>query len=99
MTMNESKPLYQPAQVTPPGETISDLLEERNMTQTELARLVGEPASNVAAIVGGKQAITPQIALQLDRVFGVSRTYWLNHEAHYQTSERDRDLGKEAVDA
>ena len=99
MTMTKTKPLYQPVQVTPPGETIADLLEERHMTQAELARLVGEPVSLVAEIIGGNQTITPQMALQLERVFGVSRTYWLNHDAHYQASERDLHLGKEAVDA
>jgi addiction module HigA family antidote len=90
---------YQPVRVTPPGETLADLLEERTMTQTELALLVGQSESDVAEIIGGKQAITPQTALHLEQVFGVSSAYWLTHEAHYQASERDRQSGKGATDA
>ena len=92
--MTKNRPLYQPAQVTPPGETLADLLEERNMTQSELAQRMKQTESNVAEIISGQQAITPQIARQLEQVFGVFSTYWLNHEAHYRASESDRHLGK-----
>ncbi len=82
--MTEAKILYQPETVTPPGETLADLLEERNMSQTELAQRMGRPVNKINEIVNGKRAITPETALQLERVLGTSSAYWLNHEAHYQ---------------
>lgn len=39
--MTEQRVLYTPRTVTAPGETLADLLEERHMTQTELAERMG----------------------------------------------------------
>jgi len=75
---------YQPEFVTPPGETLADLLEERGMTQTELALRTGRPAKTISEIVNGKAAITPETALQLEKVFATPADYWLTHEAHYR---------------
>lgn len=77
---------YQPETISPPGETVADLLEERGMTQTELAQRMGRPVKTVNEIIHGKAAILPETALQLERVFGVPVDYWLNHEAKYRAS-------------
>ncbi len=86
--MTDSRILYQPTVVTPPGETLADLLDERCMTQTELAQRMGRPVSKINEIINGKRSITPGTALQLERVLGASSAYWLNHEAHYQAYQK-----------
>ena len=91
--------LYQPEKVTPPGETVADLLEERKMTSAELARSIGQPVNDVDAMIDGRRALTVQLALQLEQLFGVPSTYWLAHEAHYRASKSDLGAGKEAADA
>jgi len=75
---------YQPEIVTPPGETLVDLLEEQAMTQTELAMRMGRPTKTINEIVHGKTAITPETALQLEKIFATPADYWLNHEANYR---------------
>jgi len=82
--MTKTKIPYQPEIVTPPGETLADLLEERCMSQSELALRMGRPVNKINEIIHGKRAITPETALQLEKVLGTPSTYWLNHEAHYQ---------------
>lgn len=67
-----------------PGELLAELLEERDLSQAELARLMGRPTKTMNEIVNGKAAITPQTALQLERVLGVSARFWLNAEAAYR---------------
>ncbi len=89
--MTEQRILYRPETITPPGETIADLLDERCMTQTELAQRMGRPVKTINEIVNGKAAIRPETALQLERVFGVPADYWLNHEAQYRASLMRQD--------
>lgn len=82
--MTEARVLYTPQTVTAPGETLADLLEERHMTQTELAERMGRPLKTINQIINGKKAITPETAVQLERVFQVSADYWLRHEGEYR---------------
>jgi len=82
--MTERRILYQPNEVTAPGETLADLLEERCMTQTELAKRMGRPQKTINEIINGKAAITPETALQLEKVFETPADYWIKHEAEYR---------------
>ncbi|PKL02593.1 MAG: XRE family transcriptional regulator, partial [Synergistetes bacterium HGW-Synergistetes-2] len=61
---------YFPEVVSCPGESIADLLEEREMTQKRLAFLMNRPVKTINEIIKGKAAITPETAIQLERVFG-----------------------------
>lgn len=75
---------YTPDYVSPPGETLEEILEERNMTQTELAERMGRPKKTISEIINGKAAITPDTALQLERVLGIKSGFWNNRERHYR---------------
>ena len=82
--MTEERVLYEPQTVTAPGETLADLLEEQNMTQTELAERMGRPLKTINQVINGKKAITPETAVQLERVFRVPADYWIKHEGEYR---------------
>lgn len=82
--MTETRILYQPNEVTPPGETLADLLEEHCMTQTELAKRMGRPLKTINEIINGKAVITPETALQLEKVFEAPADYWIKHETEYR---------------
>ena len=77
---------YTPDYVSPPGETLYELLDERDMTQAELAERMGRPKKTISEIINAKAAITPETALQLERVLGVSASFWNNRERHYRES-------------
>lgn len=77
---NEFVPEYAVA----PGETLLETIEEIGMTQAELARRMGRPLKTINEIVQGKAAITPETALQLERVLGVPASYWLKMEQNYR---------------
>lgn len=86
---------YRPTTVSAPGETLADLLEERGMTQAELATRMGRPPKTVNEIIKGKAAITPETALQLERVLGASAHFWLAREAGYREAlARKADLAR-----
>jgi HTH-type transcriptional regulator/antitoxin HigA len=67
-----------------PGDLLSELLDERGISQSELARRMGRPIKTINEIVNGKAAITPQTAIQLERVLGTSAAFWVNAEAAYR---------------
>jgi HTH-type transcriptional regulator/antitoxin HigA len=69
-----------------PGETLIDLLAERGMTQAELAERMGRPLKTINEIVKGKTSITPETAIQLERVFSVPASFWMNLESNYQVA-------------
>ena len=61
---------YLPDEVSPPGDTLDELLETRGMTQAELAERTGHSRKVINEIVKGKAPLTPATALQLERVLG-----------------------------
>ena len=75
---------YHPDYVSPPGETLDELLEERGMSQAELAERTGRPKKTINAIIQGKTAITPETALQFERVLGTPASFWLKREQQYR---------------
>ncbi len=75
---------YTPDYVSPPGETLEEILDERGMTQADLASRMGRPKKTISEIVNGKAAITPDTALQLEKVLGISASFWNNRERHYR---------------
>lgn len=75
---------YVPDYVSPPGETLLDVLEERGMSQAELAERTGRPKKTISEIIDGKAAITPDMALQLERVLETPARFWNEREKNYQ---------------
>ena len=79
-----AKNQYQPDKVSPPGETLLEVLEDRGITQAELAERTGCPRKTIDEIVRGRAAITPETALQLERVLGVPASFWSARESQYR---------------
>jgi len=91
ITKNE----YEPDVVSWPGETLAEVLEERQMTQAELAERMGRPKKTINEIIQGKTSITPETALQLEHVLHIPATFWNNRQLQYdeyraKQAERDR---------
>ena len=82
--MRSSVNAYLPDEVSLPGETLQEVLDDRQMSQANLAERTGRPKKTINEIIKGKAAITPETALQLERVLGVSASFWNNLERNYQ---------------
>jgi HTH-type transcriptional regulator/antitoxin HigA len=68
----------------PPGELLAETLESLGMSQAELARRTGRPVQAINEIVRGAKEITPETALQLERVLGTPAHVWVRLEADYR---------------
>ena len=75
---------YKPDYVTPPGETLLETIEAFDMSQAELARRTGRSKKTINEIIQGKAAITPDTAIQFERVLGVPANFWLRMEQQYR---------------
>jgi len=74
---------YVPEYVSHPGETLEDVLEEKGMTQAELAKRTGRPKKTINEIINGKAAITPETAIQFEKVFDIPSSFWNNRQCIY----------------
>lgn len=75
---------YHPDIVSPPGETLLEIMQAIGMSQAELAARSGRPKKTINEIIKGKAALTPETALQMERVLGVPASFWNNREVHYR---------------
>lgn len=92
---------YLPDHVSLPGESLQELLDERQMSQAELADRTGRPRKMINEIVKGKAPITPETALQLERVLGVAASFWGELERNYRdhlAREQEEQLLQDSAD-
>ncbi len=66
-----------------PGETIADVLEERNISQVELAARTGVSPAYVSNVLAGKKDISAKFAMALEYALDVPKSFWLNLQANY----------------
>ncbi|MEG4227532.1 HigA family addiction module antitoxin [Microcoleus sp. N9_B2] len=61
-----------------PGEVISDVLEDIEMTQTRFAEILGVSRRSVNEIVLGQRPITVDMAIRIGKALGNGPQLWLN---------------------
>lgn len=66
-----------------PGETIKEVLEEKQMNQEELAIRTGFSPKHVSEVVNGKKGISPSFAKSLEYVLGMPASFWINLQGIY----------------
>lgn len=77
---------------TPPGETLRELLEEREMSQRELARRTGLSPKHVNRLMQGLVPLSADVAQRLEHVTGTPARLWNGLEADYRSDlERLRE--------
>ena len=77
--------------VVSPGEILAEALEERGMSQSELARRMGRPVKTINEIIHAKATVTPETALQLELVLGIPASLWVNLEGSYRRHLAERE--------
>jgi addiction module HigA family antidote len=61
-----------------PGEVISDVLEDLEITQTRFAEILGVSRRSVSEIVLGQRPITVDMAIRIGKALGNGSQLWLN---------------------
>jgi addiction module HigA family antidote len=79
-----------------PGEILlEEFLTPMRVTQYQLAKDINVPPRRINEIVHGNRSITADTALRLSRYFGMSETFWINLQAHYDLEvQKDKLAGR-----
>lgn len=88
---NEAKAMLA---ATPGRILLEEFLKPMGITQAELARRTGIPASRLTEIIKGRRAITAETALALGIFFKMEAQFWMNLQSHYDL--RRAQIEKEA---
>jgi addiction module HigA family antidote len=77
-----------------PGEVLlKEFLQPMNVSQYELAKVIGVSARRINEIVHGTRGITPDTALRLARAFDVSDRFWLNLQNRFDIETELEKIG------
>lgn len=82
--MTKTQEEFCPNWVSPPGDTIADLIVERGLTHIQLAERLGISTKHLDRLVTGKVELTNDMAIRLTAVFGSTQRFWLQREAQYR---------------
>ena len=74
---------YFPDEVTHPGETLSERLEELNIGSKEFAIKTGKPEKTISQVLKGASAITPDMAVLFEKVLDIPASFWLERQNKY----------------
>jgi HTH-type transcriptional regulator/antitoxin HigA len=80
MASNEFRPDW----ASPPGDTIADILRERQLSELEFASEIGRTIEEAKNLLQGRASITIAIARELEGVLGASVEVWMSRDFQYQ---------------
>jgi antitoxin HigA-1 len=70
-----------------PGELIGDSLEELGVSISEAARILGITRQQLHNLIAGRSAITPEMALRLEKALGSTADTWLRMQANHDLAK------------
>lgn len=68
----------------PPGYTIKEQLEYKNMSQKEFAARMDMSEKHISKLINGEVLLTTDMAMRLELVLGISASFWSNLEFIYR---------------
>jgi addiction module HigA family antidote len=73
-----------------PGEALKeDWMEPLGLSAYRVAKALGVSQTAVGQLLGGRRAVSPEMALRLERITGASADFWLGLQAGH-----DLDLAR-----
>jgi len=82
-----------------PGYYIKDMIEEMNMTQSELAKRLDTTDKTISKLINGEISLSDEIAQKLSNMLGTSAKFWLNMQATYDAKiieiKRQKEIEEE----
>ncbi len=66
-----------------PGETILEMIQDRNISQKELAIRTGFTEKHISTVINGQKNISAEFAMRLEYALGVPASFWRNLQTNY----------------
>ena len=78
-----------------PGLSVSaDCLEPLGLTVTDAAKALGVSRQALNNLIHGQAAISPEMAIRLDKAFGGGADTWLRLQAAYDLAQAEKKADK-----
>ena len=85
-----------------PGETLKEVLEDRGMSQRELALRTDVTETHISNIVNCQKDISVSFAKKLEYALGIDASFWINLQANYDKELADFEevnrISKDEID-
>jgi addiction module HigA family antidote len=78
-----------------PGEVLAEALEERGMSNAELARRTELSEKHVSQLVNAHVPLSIDVAFKLEQALGIPANFWLNLESNYRAEQKRSALRTE----
>ncbi|HET6618933.1 MAG TPA: HigA family addiction module antitoxin [Dongiaceae bacterium] len=77
-----------------PGELLKDNVDELGLSVAEAAKGLGVTRQQLYNVINGKSAITPEMAVRLEKALGGTADLWLRMQVNYDLAQvRRNDRG------
>lgn len=77
-----------------PGELLKDNVDELGLSAAEAAKGLGVTRHQLYNVINGKSAITPEMAVRLEKAVDGTADLWLRMQVNYDLAQvRQRDRG------
>lgn len=75
---------FKPNWASPPGDTISEILDEKGLSIIEFGERIGMSTAKVADLLQGRSTITLSLARKLEGILGPKREFWMSRDFQYR---------------
>lgn len=77
--MSKNKPI-----IIHPGEILSEILNDRNISQNELSSRTGVTESHICKILNRQRNISINFAKKLEFALGICSSFWINLQRNFE---------------
>lgn len=77
---------FNPDWISAPGDTMTDILEEKNLSLIHFAEQIGYEPKHARELLQGQRMLTLEIARKLEGVLGASAEFWMIRESQFRES-------------
>lgn len=85
-----------------PGETLKEILIDRNINQNTLAIATGVSAKHISKILSGQSDISVSYAKKLEYALGIEAQFWINLQSNYDREvfeyEEANEISQDEID-
>ena len=85
---------FTPDWAVPPGNTIIELMLEKNLQSFEVAKVLEISLSFLERLLVGEEKINKVLASKLETCFGVNSTFWIQRELNYRSQLKQLKIEK-----
>ena len=86
---------FSPDWISAPGDTIADILRERELSRASFTDLMGFSSDQTVDLIEGRETISIAVARRLTAVLGASVEFWMTRDAQYRRNSHRLDTDEQ----